>query len=164
MSFLKPLLVNADGRAARYTDQRVVFHDPFTLGCSPNLYPAGTYLVETEHCAYEGNEHTAHVRTSTVLVLPTASGTRDLHVSGCELDAALSADAQHENASDPNENPDRGQADGQSKKLSSWENAASDDRSSLFAACDPTAGPWFRRNAAARGVASESFCRTLYEK
>lgn len=111
MSFLKPLPIFVDEDSARYTDRHIVFHHPFTLGASPEVYPAGSYVVETENCAYEGNIHTALVRTSTVLVVATPSGTRNVHVNGSDLDAALEADAARQGASDPNENPDRGQAD-----------------------------------------------------
>lgn len=93
-----------------FTERRVVFRHPFTLGAAAETYPAGSYVVETESCAYEGNEHTANVRTSTVLVLNTPTGTRDVHVNGSDLDAALRADSERLEKQDPNENPDRGEA------------------------------------------------------
>lgn len=104
------LPVSVDRESTRYTDRDVVFHDQFTLGNSPKIYPAGRYVIETGDCTYEGNGHTAHVHTSTVLVIATPAGTRNIPVSESDLDAALAADAeQHRRL--PNENPDRGRAE-----------------------------------------------------
>lgn len=118
MSFFNPSPVRGELGDPCYTDRHVVFHAPFTLGASAEVYPAGSYVVETESCAYEGNELAAHVRTSTVLVVPTAGGTRDVHVNGLDLDEALRADAAREGPSDPNENPDRGQANSEDNEAS----------------------------------------------
>ena len=77
----------------RHSCRRVVFAKPFRLGNSPDLYPPGTYQVETAEAAYEGLERVTYVRTATVLVIPTLSGSIDRVVNPDALDAALAADA-----------------------------------------------------------------------
>jgi hypothetical protein len=95
----------------RYTTRRVVFARPFTLGKAPEVYPAGVYEVETKEQPLEAGGHTAHVRTSTVLIIPTASGTYCREVRGSELDEAVLRDADAR-PDEPSENPDRGDAEG----------------------------------------------------
>lgn len=102
-----------DNGLERYTTRRVVFARPFTLGKAPEVYPAGAYEVETKEQALEAGGHTAHVRTSTVLVIATHSGTLSREVRGSELDAAVLRDAQDGRPGDPSENPDRGEAEDQ---------------------------------------------------
>ena len=92
----------------RYTTRRVVFARPFTLGEAPEVYPAGVYEVETEEQPLELGGRTAHVRTSTVLTVPTASGTYAREVRGGDLDEAILRDAEN---SGPGENPDRPDAE-----------------------------------------------------
>ena len=94
----------------RYTTRHLVFSRPFTLGSSPEVYPAGTYEVETKQEAWEANGHRALRRMSTVLVVPTPTGTLHREVSGTELDRAFAQDAEKLDQSAPSENPDRGQA------------------------------------------------------
>jgi hypothetical protein len=77
----------------RYSTRQVVFAHPFTLGSSPEAYPAGSYEVETKVQPIELGGHTALVRTSTVLIIPTPTGTCSRVVSGSELDRALMHDA-----------------------------------------------------------------------
>jgi len=100
---------NVGGEPVQYTDRTVIFHDQFTLGASAQIFPAGRYVIEIGDCSYEGNGHTAHVRSSTVLVITTPTGTRNLRVNESDLDCALAADVERHNQL-PNENPDRGQA------------------------------------------------------
>jgi hypothetical protein len=83
-----------DDSTERRTSRKVVFSRPFTIGSSAEVYPAGTYEVETAEAIFEGVEHIAHVRTSTVLIIPTASGTCDRKVLGKELDEALKRDSE----------------------------------------------------------------------
>jgi hypothetical protein len=78
----------------RHTTRRVVFARPFTLGKSAEVYPAGAYEVETAETVFEGVEHTAHIRTSTVLVVPTPTGTCDRMIVGKDLDEALRLDVE----------------------------------------------------------------------
>ena len=95
------------GAPERYTTRRVVFVSPFTLGKDQEVYPAGAYDVETREDLVESGGHTAHVRTGTMLIISTATGTRSRPVEGGELDAALARDGE----GDPSENPDRDRAD-----------------------------------------------------
>jgi hypothetical protein len=95
----------------RYSTRRVVFARPFTLGKAPEVYAAGAYDVETKEQAVEGAGHVAHVRTSTILIIRTPTGTCSREVRGSELDHALSRDAEFSPQRDPSENPDRGAAD-----------------------------------------------------
>lgn len=90
----------------RYTTRRVVFVSPFTLGKDPEVYAAGAYDVETKEELVERGGHTAHVRIGTMLIIPTATGTRSRPVEGRDLEVALARDAQIE----PTESPDRGRA------------------------------------------------------
>ena len=99
------------GGPERYTSRRVVFANPFTLGKAPEVYPAGTYEVETKELAVDAGGHIAHVRTETVLVVPTATGTFSREVKGSDLDEALARDADDAGQTEPSENPDRGEAD-----------------------------------------------------
>ena len=94
----------------RYTTTRVVFAHPFTLGKAPEVYPAGIYDVETKEQPLDAGGHTAHVRTSTVLIIPTSWGTRCREVLGNDLDEAVLRDAEHCGPRQPSENPDRGGA------------------------------------------------------
>ncbi len=102
-----------DNGLERYTTRRVVFARPFTVGNAPEVYPPGVYDVETKEHSLEAAGHTAHVRTSTVLIIATHSGTLSREVRGSELDEAVLRDAQHGRPGDPSENPDRGKAEDQ---------------------------------------------------
>lgn len=97
----------------RYTTTRVVFTRPFTLGKAPEVYPAGIYEVETKEQPLDAGGHTAHVRTSTALIIRTASGISTREVRGSDLDEALIRDADSAARGQPNENPDRGDAEGE---------------------------------------------------
>ena len=97
----------SDDGHERYTTRRVVFVHPFSLGTSPEVYAAGAYDVETKEHALEANGHTMHVRTSTVLVIPTLAGICCREVIGSELDQALRQDKEQHRSCDPSENPDR---------------------------------------------------------
>lgn len=91
--------------------RRVVFIRPFTLGTAPEVYPAGTYQVETRDEAVEFAGHTAHVRTGTELIISTVTGSFTRQVKGSELDEAILRDAERTGQTAPSENPDRGEAD-----------------------------------------------------
>lgn len=96
----------------QYSDHPVIFHHEFTLGESREAFRPGSYIVETAEEIHEAAGHSAHVRKSCVLIVPTASGTRSVHVSSHELDAALEADAAMQQLGARNENPDRPSAEG----------------------------------------------------
>jgi hypothetical protein len=96
----------------RYSTRRVVFAHPFTLGRAPEVYAEGAYDVETREQAIDAGAHTAHVRTSTTLIIPTATGICCREVAGSDLDEALSRDAgEGEASTEVSENPDRGKSD-----------------------------------------------------
>ena len=99
--------LHEDQGSERVTSRRLVFTNPFTIGDDAEVYPAGTYEVET----WEANGHRALRRTSTILVIPTRTGTVHRAVSGTELDQAFAHDAEQDMVNSDNENPDRGQAD-----------------------------------------------------
>ena len=93
----------------QYTDRTVRFHHPFSIGASAEVYPAGQYVVEVGESTFEGNSRAVHVRNSTVLVIRTSAGSRNIQVSENDLITALASDAER-HADGPNENPDRGRA------------------------------------------------------
>lgn len=77
----------------RIGTRRVVFVRPFTLGSDPEVFPAGVYDVETTERTLDVSGLTAHLRTSTVLIVPTRTGFRWRDVLASDLDAALIRDA-----------------------------------------------------------------------
>lgn len=95
----------------RYTTRRLDFAHPFTLGKAPEVYPAGVYDVETKEQPLDAGGHTAHVRTSTLLTIPTASGTYCREVRASDLEEAVLRDAEYTAPNEPSENPDRGDAE-----------------------------------------------------
>jgi hypothetical protein len=97
----------SDNGSERYTNERILFTQPFTLGRSPEVYPAGMYQVETKKVAAEVGGHTAWVRSSKVLIVPTSTGSHCREVRGSELDEAILGDTDHGLALEPSENPDR---------------------------------------------------------
>ena len=95
-------------RLEQYTTRQVVFLHPFTLDSEPEVYPPGEYEVETREQAVEAGGHTAHVRTATVLVIPTRTGTRCREVPAHDLEQALIRDTEGTSLNEPSENPDLG--------------------------------------------------------
>lgn len=91
----------------RYSTQQVVFSSPFTLGRDREVYPPGTYDVETRTEAVERCGFAAFMRTATTLIIPTAIGTISRQVQGSDLDEALVRDQRAGGLSEPSENPDR---------------------------------------------------------
>jgi hypothetical protein len=75
---------NEDQGHEHYTTRRLTFSRPFTLGTSPEVYPAGTYEVETKQAACDASGRSVLRRISTVLVVPTPTGTLHRQVSGIE--------------------------------------------------------------------------------
>jgi hypothetical protein len=80
-----------DERTSRRT---IVFRHPFQIGRELEVYAAGSYQVETREHALGGGAYRGHLRTSTVLIIPTRAGSISREVSGNELDRALAEDAQ----------------------------------------------------------------------
>jgi hypothetical protein len=94
-----------DSEGTRYSDRQVVFHHEFTLGASKEVYPPGRFVLETAEDSYAVGGHTAHVRNSTMLIVPTASGTRAIPINVRELEAALKEDAEREQRDTKRESP-----------------------------------------------------------
>lgn len=99
-----------DGENTRYSDHHVLFHHEFTLGASGEVYPPGRYVIETAEDSYAASGHTAHVRKSTLLIVPTACGTRAIPIQIRELEAALKEDAKREQAGAQGESPGTGRS------------------------------------------------------
>ena len=83
-----------DNGTTRSSSRQVAFSHPFQLGGAPEVYAAGVYDIETVEAAHEGLGSTAYVRTSTVMVISTCTGTRDRLIDPDELDEALKVDAE----------------------------------------------------------------------
>lgn len=94
-----------------FTNEKVVFQRPFSIGTSIDIYPAGAYQVESKLQTVEAGGHTAWIRTSTTLVVPTATGSFCREVKGSDLDEAIRRDADQERTSSLSENPDRDNAE-----------------------------------------------------
>lgn len=94
----------------RFTNERIRFANSFTIGCATEVFSAGVYQVETKKVLAECAGHSAWIRRSTVLVIPTATGSYCREVRGCELDEAILRDKAGGKPCDPSENPDRGAA------------------------------------------------------
>ena len=91
----------------RTSEKTVTFKKPFDLEGYPDLFPAGTYLVETDEELLEGVSFTVYQRKTTVLHLlasPEYPGRRQsLTIDPNELDAALLRDRMSpENPADKN--------------------------------------------------------------
>jgi hypothetical protein len=95
----------------------VIFEHPFTLGAAEELYPPGRYTIETAEESVERGGHTAHFRTATALIVPTASGTRTVQVRGNELQVALETDAERQLRNAPSENPGSGSAENAARQM-----------------------------------------------
>lgn len=76
----------------RTTRESVTFSAPFHLPGFETLLPAGTYVVETDEDALEGQAHTAFRRIATTLRIRTSSAIEHHQVDPDDLEAALRAD------------------------------------------------------------------------
>lgn len=70
----------------------MTFNAPFRISAFDDPLPPGTYPVETEEQAVEGNERTVYVRVATLLRVSTGGMIQTLTIDPAELDAALAAD------------------------------------------------------------------------
>jgi hypothetical protein len=66
--------------AIRTTPSQVTFGAPFRLPELDGLQPAGTYLVETDEEAIEGNERTVYVRVATLIHIRTPHSSRSVTI------------------------------------------------------------------------------------
>lgn len=78
----------------RTTRTTATFASPFRLKGVGEVLPPGSYGVETDEEAIEGNERTLFRRVATLIHVPTASGTRVCTIDPVELAAAIAADAK----------------------------------------------------------------------
>lgn len=85
---------NASEAPERYSSRHIVFGQPFKLGNDPEVYPAGSYEVETAERALEAGTSRAYVRASTTLIIPTRTGTVSRQVRASDLDDALERDRE----------------------------------------------------------------------
>jgi len=80
----------------RTSEKRVTFRRPFVLGGSDEVFPAGTYSVETDEELLEGISFPAYRRVLTLIHLnatPAHPGlSRVLTIDPDELDTALERD------------------------------------------------------------------------
>ena len=92
---------------ARTTKSSVTFDKAFTLGDRDEVFPPGTYAIETEEELLEGLTFMAFRKTQISIVLPAGSGhsgsSRTLMFEPKLLDAALNRDrnADERSGSDP---------------------------------------------------------------
>jgi hypothetical protein len=100
-----------DSAGTRYSDGLIEFRHEFTLGASGDVYPPGPYAIEIAEDSYTAAGHTAHVRKSTWLIVPTVSGTRAIPIDVRELEAALKKDAEREQLDAPGESPNPNNAE-----------------------------------------------------
>jgi hypothetical protein len=78
----------------RTTKRAVTFAKPFVLGGFDEVFPAGTYDVETDEEVLDGISFLAYRKVLTLLHLPATSHhpSRTLTVDSNDLDAALERD------------------------------------------------------------------------
>jgi hypothetical protein len=81
----------------RSTSRMVTFQHAFVLDGFARQVPAGTYLVETEETLMDSVLSLAWKRASTIMRLPTATGSQDVFVDPEQLNAALLRDRSLEN-------------------------------------------------------------------
>lgn len=79
----------------RTTRTTATFASPFRLEGVGDVLPPGSYDIETDEEAIEGNDRTVFRRVATLLYVPTASGTRVCTVDPVELAAAIAADSKN---------------------------------------------------------------------
>ena len=77
----------------RTTTRSHTFSAPFRIGKGGEVFPAGTYDIQTREAVHEGNERTVYVRTSTILIVRTIGTTRYCEVDPAQLAEALGQDA-----------------------------------------------------------------------
>ncbi len=85
-----------DSTAIRTTKSRVTFRAPFSLRGIDGVQPAGSYDVDTDEEAIEGNGHTVYRRVATILYLTSHGVTLSCTIRPDDLAAALARDAAAE--------------------------------------------------------------------
>lgn len=88
--------------AIRTTRTQVTFNAPFMLTELDGVQPAGTYDVETDEEAFEGNERTVYVCIATLLRIRSSGSTSTVTINPAGLQAALERDAASSLIADEN--------------------------------------------------------------
>jgi len=76
----------------RTTRSSVTFRSPFRLPGIDELQPAGTFDIEIDEDAIEGNEHTVYRRVATILYVRSGGTTQAFTVDPEDLRTALAKD------------------------------------------------------------------------
>lgn len=79
--------------AIRTSRTQVTFCAPFSLPELDGVHPAGTYDIEIDEEAIEGNERTVYVRVATLLIIHSPGSTRIVTIEPSGLATALERDA-----------------------------------------------------------------------
>ena len=104
--------------AFKTTRTQVTFQAPFSLPELDGLQPAGTYDVETDEEAIEGNERTVYLRVATLLHIRSPGSTRTVTIDPGSLETALLRDSatgapdRQRETREVSKSPDRGHASG----------------------------------------------------
>jgi hypothetical protein len=79
----------------RTTRQNASFKKPFRLRGYDEVFPAGTYVVETEEELIQGVSFPAYHRVLTIIHVRTRSGLdQSFQIHPADLEAALKSDAE----------------------------------------------------------------------
>lgn len=78
--------------ALRTTSATVSFSAPFMLKGRTEIYPAGSYEVETDEEIVEANGRTVYLRVATLLYIRSPGMARTLRIDPDDLHRALAAD------------------------------------------------------------------------
>jgi hypothetical protein len=84
----------------RLNKTSVTFAHPFTLEGVEEMFPPGTYAIETTEQQLDGLTLVAYRRTQTTIELPSGrlpNARQLLEIDPADLDAALAADAEKRN-------------------------------------------------------------------
>lgn len=76
----------------RSTRRPVTFSAPFRLSGFEELLSAGTYMIETDEEALEGQSHTGFRRTATTISIQTGATIEHHQIDPRELESALQRD------------------------------------------------------------------------
>lgn len=77
----------------RTTTSHVTFKRAFRLAEIDRELPPGTYDIETEEEAIEGNERTVYIRTATIIWVRSLGSSRMVTIDPSGLEAALLQDS-----------------------------------------------------------------------
>ena len=81
-----------DTMTIRTTKSTVTFRSPFRVKGMSEQQPAGTYEIETDEEAIEGNDRTVYRRVATLLILKDSGHIRTITIDPASLQVALATD------------------------------------------------------------------------